>query len=407
MRMHIFRFIIVTAFLGMTSAKAAVWQETQSWDSSWEKKYSEWVRNSFNEEIFVSGPYKDISTDCSDAVYAARVIFAYEHKLPFVIRDSTGGGSRITNKMSRFDDISDSLKRVRKFIVFVGQATSTKTLPDDTYPVKINREYVRAGTVWTRPRQNAASIIDRIVRGGAGQDPGHAELVKSVSDTGVIYLIGSTVPKAVRQMHTTSSLVFMPVETTTGLRNWIPADYYGRSKSSIPGYSLEQYNTLGSEGGDSRHIRTWTRDVQKRLALREESKEESIERQADDVCGLVNARVDIVADGEERRRHLDGACMDQGDYEAYSTPSRDNRIKESLFQIMDAANAKGFTKTQKLKKLKSYLDRCPDIRISSGRTISLYEFALQLMKGNVSNNPNHNFEARWGLGRDITICRKY
>lgn len=404
MRIRIFSFVLATSLLGLASAKAAVWQDTESWNSEWEKKYSEWVRNSFNEEIFVSGPYKGIPTDCSDAVYAARVIFAYEHKLPFVIRDSTGGSNRISNKMSRFDDISDSLKRVRKFILYIGQSTSTKTLPDDTYPVKITRDYVRSGTVWTRPRRSAVSIIERIA-GGPRQDPGHAELVKNVSDTGVIYLIGSTVPKAVRQMHTTSSLVFMPVETTTGLRNWIPAEYYSRSKSSIPGYSLEQFNVLG--GGDKRYISTWNRDVQKRLALREESKEESIERLADDVCGLVNARVDIVADGEERRQHLGRACMDQGDYEAYSTPSRDSRIKETILQIVEAANAKGLTKAQRVKKLKAYLDRCPDIKIGQGKTISLYEFSMQLMRGAVSSNPNHDFDSRWGLGRDITLCRKY
>jgi hypothetical protein len=392
-------FILIFSAWGINSANAAVWQATQEWTPAWEKKYSDWIHSSFNEEIFVSGRYKGLPTDCSDAVYAARAIFSYENKLPFAVRDATGGSNQLSNKMSRFDSISDPLQRARKFVAYVGEMTSTNTLPSDTYPVAVNRTNIRPGTVWTRPRISKNNIIKRIISGGVRADPGHAEIVKTVSDTGVLYLIGSTVPKAVRQLHTTSSLVFMPIESSTGLRNWMLPEYYGRSRPNLPGYSLEQFSSIG--GGDRRSLSQWTHDVQRRLALRTESKSESIQRQVEDLCSLVKARVDIVAQSEARRQHLDGSCMKAGDYDSYSTPSRDKRIKETILQIIEVTNADG------VKELGNYLSQCSDIRIAPGRSLSLYDFAVSLMKGRVSSNPNHNFEARWGLGRSFALCRKY
>ncbi|MBS1970373.1 MAG: hypothetical protein JSU04_08695 [Bdellovibrionales bacterium] len=397
MKISFFIFSMTLA-LGF-SARAAVWQDEHEWNADWEQRYSQWVHSSFNEEVFVSGRYKGIETDCSDAVYAARVIFAYENKLPFVIRDSTGGGNRVSNKMSRFDGISDPLQRARRFIAYVGDVTSTKTMASDTYPVAINRRNVKAGTVWSRPSRRENNIIRRIVRGNSG-DPGHAETVKTVSETGVLTLIGSTVPKAVRPLHTTTSMVFMPVGTETGLRNWMQPDYYNRSRSELPGYSMEQFNSLGSDGG-SRSLRRWNNDVQRRLALREETHAEAVQRQVDDVCGLVNDRVALIAESEKRRHQLGSSCMDREDYDSYSTPSRDKRIKETLDQLEQTVGVSNVAGVQR------YLGSCPAIRIAPGKSISLYDFCVALEAGRVSSNPNHDFEARWGLGKDFKMCRKY
>jgi hypothetical protein len=391
--------LAMTLLTTATWSHAAVWRDENIWNADWEKRYAEWVHSSFNEEIFVSGRYKGIQTDCSDAVYAARVIFAYENKLPYVIQDSTGGGNHISNKMSRFDGISDPLQRARRFIAYVADMTSTKTMASDTFPVSINRKNIHAGTVWSRPSRRENNIIRRILRGNSG-DPGHAETVKTVSATGVLTLIGSTVPKEVRKLHTTTSTVFMPVGTSTGLRNWMQPDYYGRALSSLPGYSLEQFNSLGSDGG-SRSLRRWNADVQRRLALRDETPQESIERQVDDICGLVNDRVGIIAESERHRQSLGGACMGRDDYDSYSTPSRDKRIKETIDQLKQTVGV------HNVGGLQRHLGRCHDIRIAPGRSISLYDFCTRLEDGKVSDNPNHSFEARWGLGSSLKFCRKY
>jgi len=390
--------IIFGALLfGAALSQAAVWQETQSWTPEWEQKYAQWIQNEFNEDIFMAGNYKGIPTDCADAVYMGRVIFAYENRLPFVIKDSTGGSSRVSNQMSRFDSTKDSLQRVRKFLDYVGDVTSTKTLPSDTYPVAIDRTHIRPGTVWSRPRITKDNIWRRIIGGNVKEDPGHAEMVKEVTETGVVNLIGSTVPKDLRMLHTTSSLVFMPIESSTGFRNWKQPAYYSQADETLPGYSLEQFSVIGQGPNGARSLNNWTAQVQSRLALREESKGEEVERQVANVCGLVNARVDVIQKSEARRQKLGGQCMNAGDYDSYSTPSRDKRIKTTLKQIIDTAGGFGLTSAQRAKKLKPHLDTCPDIEITPGQKVSLYDFAIAMLKGDVSSNPNDSFAARWGL----------
>lgn len=404
-----FAIKIISSFfiLGAGTCFAGVWEATESWNNDWEQKYSNWVKDEFHEEIYIAGPYKNIATDCSDAVYFARIIFAYEHKLPFAIKDSTGGLNKISNQMSRFNEVSDPLQRVRKFIDFVGSTTSTKSLPNDTYPVSINRAYVRPGTVWSRPRITKDNFWRRIVGGTVQSDPGHAELVTEVMDTGAVYLIGSTVPKEVRRLNTTSSLVFMPVETTTGFRNWMQPTYYSRSIETLPGYSLEQFNSIGKGWAGNRSLSTWTSQVQERLALREESKSEKIARQVENVCLLVRSRVDVITKSEIRRAQLGGACMNASDYDSYSTPSRDKRIITTLKQLTSTAGGMGFTAAQRAKPLKPFLDTCPNIQIAPNQFISLYDFSILALKGDVSSNPNDSFGARWGLEEATSDCPEY
>lgn len=401
------------------SAKAAVWQETQSWNAQWEARYSQWVETSFNEDFFTSGKYKGISTDCADAVYAARLIFAYENSLPFAIKDPTGGSQMITNKMTRFDGTGDSFARLKRFINYVSEITSTKSLPNDSYPIKISREHVKAGTIWSRPRITKQNIFSKIFGGSVKEDPGHAELVKEVSEGGAVYLIGSTVPAAVRPLITTSSLVFMPVEKNTGFRNWIQPQQYAQGVSSLPGYSLEQFeigvtqshnsnDDHNSSSNRQRHISQWTKDVQERLALRPEEKGESYERQAQNLCNLVTARIDVVQKSEVVRQRLNGTCMNADQYDAYSTPSRDKRILKTIKDMASSASGFGITSAQRIKKLKSFIDQCPAIEYRPGRKMDLYDFITAMLDGKVSSNPNDSLEARWGLAdSNGKGCPKY
>jgi hypothetical protein len=409
MKRQLSKYVLAAGLLGALSSHASVWQETQTWSPAWEQQYSNWINTSFNEDIFMKGPYKGIATDCADAVYIARIIFAYENKLPFAIKDPTGGSNMITNKMSRYDSIKDPLARARKFMISVGGDVSTKTLAQDTYPVAISRENIRAGTVWSRPRITKDNIFRRIFGGTVKEDPGHAEIVKDVTETGAVFLIGSTVPSAVRTLNVTSSLVFMPVETSTGFRNWIQPQQYGMPVESLPGYSMEQFTTIGSGGGNntSRSISTWTKDVQSHLAERQESIAEDFYRQMDNICTLVKARIDIIQQAEARRTKLAGACMDAGDYDSYSTPSRDKRIIQTLKQMIDVANPSGLTKSTKVRNMEMYFERCQTIQYAPDKSMSLYEYAQSALAGKVSSDPNDSFEARWGLAESTSKCTKY
>ena len=55
---------------------AGIWVESQKWDADWENKYTEWVKAKVDTDIFTSGRWKDLSTDCADAIYTIRAIFS-------------------------------------------------------------------------------------------------------------------------------------------------------------------------------------------------------------------------------------------------------------------------------------------------------------------------------------------
>lgn len=407
---------LIAVLGGLHSAQAAVWKDQNQWDASWEEKYSNWVQTSFSEDIFTNGKYKGIATDCADAVYAGRAIFSFENKLPFVIIDPTGGELKVSNSMSRFDGTKDEISRLKNFINYISDLVSTKSLPNDSYPVSITRNNVRAGTIWSRPRITSSNFFSRLFGGTVKEDPGHAEVVKNVDETGAIYLIGSTVPQDVRKLITTSSLVFMPVETSTGLRNWMQPDFYNRKSESLPGFSLEQFTSVGLQasnnnfqhGGESgynnnsttRNISTWTSDVQTRLALRAENRDEAIRRQATNVCTLATARIALVRKADKYRSELNGTCMNAEDYDSYSTPSRDKRIAETLDAMASASGVFGFTLSQKVGKLKNFLNECPELEIAEGKKVSLADFSMSIISNAASSNPNDSLEVRWGLSTD-------
>lgn len=80
---------LLTLLFGAT-AQAAVWKAKNTWDERWENNYRAWVTRYWNEEFFMDEKkpsYYKFEHDCADAVYAMRLIFAYEHKLPFVIHN--------------------------------------------------------------------------------------------------------------------------------------------------------------------------------------------------------------------------------------------------------------------------------------------------------------------------------
>ncbi len=420
--MKSFIHLTLTSFAILFSSQsfAAVWADKHTWNSQWEDKFSSWIKNEFSEDFFTAGKYKGISTDCADAVYFSRLIFAAENDLPFVIKDPTGGSKLITNRMSRFDSVKDPHQRLRKFMNFIGGITGTKSLPNDTYPVKVTRENIRPGATWSRPRIKSENILNLVLGTDVKEDPGHAEVVRDVSEAGVVEVIGSTVPAAVRKMQITTSLVFLPIETTTGFRRWYLPEEYNRNKENLPNYSLEQFKIGGqtwqdSRGGNStqkgeRTVESWSNEIYHRLKESEntkESKEVKLKRIVIDLCTLSNSRADLIKKAEAFRLKLRGACMDANAFDSYSTPSRDKRILATLKDAVKVGGGFGFTTSQSMNKLEPILRTC-DIDIKSNIKLSLWDFLKSMANDDTSSDPNESLEARWGLtSHEEKDCPEY
>lgn len=421
-------FFALMVGLLTNSAHAAVWTDTETWNEEWEQKYSQWVKTEFSEEMFTAGKYKGISTDCADAVYLARMIFSYENKLPYVILDSTGGKNKINNRMSRWDNQKNEFERVKNFMSLIRWNTSTRTMARDTYPVKVDRTYVRPGAVWVRPSRETSlwnGIIATITGESEIIDPGHAEVIKDVKPTGSVVLIGSTTPAAVRKLTLTSSFLIMPEGHDTGIRKWLLPSEYGQAFSSLPGYSLEQFS-FGKQvyqndwdesspgGSDSngtttgrRNFQSWRQEVQDRLAERAETSAEVIERHASDLCSLVHSRAEIVRTAIRLKEKKNGACFDKNEYDALSTPSRDKRILATLEELTEATKKFGefglLARTKSSRVVKA-LSQCPAVSISDSKNLSLHGYMMKVAEGLYSSDPNDSLEARWGFAQKAKRC---
>ncbi|MEN0060170.1 MAG: hypothetical protein AAGB31_15130, partial [Bdellovibrio sp.] len=124
-----FRCLLICAFLltllPLNKAAAAVWSDVNEWSPEFENSFAEWVRREWQTDFFSrktlrngqSNPYHGFRADCADTVYSMRIVFAYENRLPFVMKDPTASGRTLSNRMSRWDHQSE-LQRVRSFLWF-------------------------------------------------------------------------------------------------------------------------------------------------------------------------------------------------------------------------------------------------------------------------------------------------
>lgn len=394
-------------------AQAAVWTEVNQWSQAYEDRFAEWVRTDWTTDFFSrktlrngqSNPYYGLRVDCADTVYSMRIIFAYENRLPFVAQDPTASGKTISNKMSRWDGQAE-LQRVRNFLRFIYDTMSTRSLPNDTYPVAISRDTIRSGGLMATTKKNH-----------------HSWTIKDILPIGVPYLVYNSVVGAYsgyglqeRQSWPNPEWVFegdYSVSSGAGFRSWRPASALNKPVWQTPGYSEEQFKIPLSK---------WVRHVQSRLALRQETDDQLVNRLLKTTCEGLTGRVPSINEGIQYLQK-NSKCMDYATYDTYSTPNRDRRIFDDfmslrrayreILQINGGNQLSTATKSQ-LNKI------FPAITLSAaaetsrmtaqgitaasvcvaeylpGRKMDLAEFKRRLFLGLISNNPHDGGEYRWG-----------
>jgi hypothetical protein len=337
-----------------------------------------------------------------------RIIFAYENRLPFVIQDPTAAGRTLSNKMSRWDGQGDTA-RIRGFLLYMYDMVSTKSLPNDTYPIAINKNTVRAGALMLTTAANH-----------------HSWTVKQMLSTGIPWLIfnstigaGSGSMLQERQSWPNPEWVFegnYSPSGNAGFRYWRPTAYINRPVWEVPGYSEEQYD-IGLNG--------WVSYVQRRIASRVEGDDELVNRMLRTVCQGFTSRVQPVADGLRALSRIDG-CMSQDDFDTYSTPSRDQRVFDDMMSlrrsyrgIIDRNGGKNLSvqNARRLANIFPYIKSSAAyerdnmdprsvgsnsvcvVEYLSGRSMDLAEFKRRMFAGWISNNPNDSGAYRWGESR--------
>ena len=399
------------------SAKAAVWEDTNAWSAAYEDKFAEWVRTSWHVGFFAqptlpngqANPYYKLHADCADTVYSMRIVFAYENRLPFVVQDPTASGKIISNRMDRWNNL-DEVSRVRKFLVFIFNTLSTRSLPNDTYPIAINPQVIRSGALIATTKTHH-----------------HSWTLKEILSIGVPHLVYNSVVGAnsgytlqERKSWPNPEWVFAGNFTPqghAGFRYWRPAEFLNKPVWEVPGYSEEQYKIP---------LKKWTRTVQARLARTQETDQQMLERLLQTSCQGFKDRVPTVHEGIDYLEK-NPRCMDYATYDTYSTPNRDNRIFDdlmavrrayaeilqlnngsqlsgdivaSLNKIFPAINQSARKEAASMPVQQITQTSICVTEYTSGRSIDLAEFKRRLFAGSVSNNPHDGYAQRWGETRE-------
>lgn len=264
-------------------ASAQVWSATEAWDDQWEKKYGDWVSNSFHERFFLENEWAGIETDCADAVYAARVIFSFKNSLPFAISGSRDRRAQFANTTKDFDSIADPAERVKAFIDRINGRTWTGSLAKHTYPIETSKSAVVPGTIWLKP--------------------GHVEIIKRVRPTGIVELQGCFKP-----------VVFSSIQPEISGTNALELNQWISSFEESVRAQL-----AGSSIGESKTAR--------------------ITRLSQDFCRMVHARQDVVHLGFQYLTHRmkllndKEACLVPKEYHLFSTPSRDSNLRRVVIAL--------------------------------------------------------------------------
>ena len=401
-----------------TSTFGGVWETTQDWDDSYREQFQEWMSShKVKTDLFTnkSSRYYGIKADCADVTYALSAIFAYENGLPFKVKNPVyrrGYKHQFwTNRIDRFDNYRSGDKRLIAFVNFLGDSLGTETLNvNDSYPLKINS--ISAGDFFAfKKRQSSGGFLR------------HAYNIKDVLPTGVFELIWSNQQrkkerkKEGRPMKQAEmNLSNRPNKYTWGFRRMKTPEQFAMNKSNIEHYSKEQYD-LAKKYNDDKFFK----HVKDSLKLYDEDPNDNLKRQIKNICNQANERIGVIASGEKFRKQIGGKCMNYGQFDEYSTPSRDGQFLK-LFNNF-SSTYKEFEEDGKLSRVsEKTLDRarailgmrstskdyCKIQYKTGSKEITLNEIFTKLKSGELSSHPNDNIDRRWGVkvGKKTT-CKKW
>ena len=398
---------LIFALSGASVAHGAIYEALRPFEKSDEVLYSNWVKNVIPQDIFSNpeSPYYGIKTDCADAAFALRAIYAFEHKLSFEFIENEG--RRITEKTNRFDHLANNeIGRLKAFIDFIADNVGSEVLAsDNTYPIHLKS--IRPGDLYITRWANAKGELTR-----------HVYIIKDILPTGDLVLYSSTQPRAVRPFLPRKG---MPLrifkEKPFGFRRF--QGNLNQSKESQEHFSNMQYEAL--KLGQDKFFAM----VKEGLKSSEDTLEQNIKRRIENICVALQTRKDVVDIALEERGNS-SRCFSKSKYDEYSTPSRDKNIvndierlrngyrtiiKDDLTHELNYLTKLGLDNligsddsTEATDALKGLCTIAIDIGNDKKVLMTIKSFYDRYKAGVVSSNPNESMAARWGLSRGHGQC---
>ena len=328
-----------------------------------------------------------VPVDCADVPYAVRWIYARIAHLPAAATTKDGRlighWSTEWGKLPIHSEWHKDL-RFRRALLYMLSETTTRTLPLDTYPVRIEPDSLTPGTVFFITESHSG-VIGRIVLDGSTIHP--------------LQTWEATSPVHLQKMSLRDFLTTRPESTIysglvkfrwplleNGQWRYLPATEH-------PYYSLEQYSgDFTKENGD------FVDAVAKRIDPIEYNPRDKMEKVLDYTVQYVRERVPIVLEGYQRCQR--GRCPESSDlWEVYSTPNRDGRIMllmDHLHRLIELSHLD--------KEAVKEMTEGISVQIQPDQSITFYQLYQNYPW--LSPHPEDSIEARWGLKKcDIILSQ--
>jgi len=411
----------------------AAWTAYYQWNDSDEAEFSRWV-----EQLFVdkkgslaaclrnadgNSLYSDedrnnsIFSDCADLPYLLRAYFSSKKKLPFSF-NVTISGSRYSNhntpssrrsflSYSSFSALAKAISNSVHSGFFRFFWTTEKT---DTFLCQVNRESIVPGTVYYDAN-------------------GHVLVVSRVDDDGTVWFVDAHPDNSLTEKRFGSYLSRGSCKQGGGFRRWRHQEVSSSGSFTLTNNSNSSFfDEEKSQCQDSYQVDGLELDYHqwvKRMLATGSGKVDPIKEMQQQLTALDQALQDRVASiaaavshNIHNKTHPSSLPYNiygtEGDWEAYSTPGRDARLRAQVREIFDlikdsvSAVAQGDhpyafegTTADLLRQFESIWQESADrIRIgygdSSGKTITLTLGDIMERLFLLSFDPYHCPELRWG-----------
>ncbi|MGB3050811.1 MAG: hypothetical protein WBB42_07410, partial [Polyangiales bacterium] len=399
----------------------------------------------------------DLEPDCADLPYFLRAYFAWKLQLPFVYRTCTRGRKETPplcepTVLSNLDPVPgaddvDAFRRLVRRMAGTVHSSSPRTLPDDDqtdlYPLRLNRQAMRPGTVFADPYGHVLVVARWKPQG--------------VSDYGVLIGADAQPDGTVgRRRFWRGSFLFTPKTELVGagFKGWRPVRYAPsrvpdagtdtdtapppqpwrimtndqlRKAGGIRAWSDAQYNGSADDfyAAMEGMINPRALDPVRRQTSLVDALEESVQRR---LSSVQNGEDFMKAEGYAPIDMPHGAALflTTGAWEDYSTPSRDMRLLISIDAVVSfpesvAAHPERFgipgadreaAAEQVRTALQTELEkRSFEYRRSDGTAwrLTLADLIARKKAMEVAYNPNDCVEIRWAApegSEERSTCKR-
>jgi hypothetical protein len=446
-----------------------------SWSSQDEKNYQDFVaaigeaaaskkcrntdsclKSNANPFRFSDDPNFKFYSDCADLPYYLRSYFAWKNQLPFTYASEVvpAGDNKRDLRYSTFGNLVK--KRGAVFSGQLGSYVLNNVIPNKISSAAFRMEYDTVAGFEFPDFYSAQISRESIIPGTSIYDPnGHVAVVYKVSDDGRVHYIDAHPDNSITSGIYSPKFVRSNPRHGAGFKNWRPfkiANPSLNSRGEIVGGSIvmARNSEISDYGTEQLYGTQPDRSNWKAGKFIQDGNEVSYYDFVRFKLAKGNLQIDPVADFNEILEDICVAAQDrvmavqnaidskislaphpaklpqniygtQGEWETFSTPSRDARLKTSFVDLMDQTKSyfakiaagdpsvvyKGYDLKADLRAAyEKYVPTCQiAYQKSNGSMVSLNLEQIRQRLFDLSFDPYHCVEARWGAsGSELASC---